>query len=959
MGSIGSEEPAQWEKAEGGGTVGEEERILVSVRLRPLNAKELERNDTSDWECIDRTTVVFKNNLPDRSMYPTAYTFDRVFGSKCGTRDVYEEGAKEVALSVVSGINATIFAYGQTNSGKTYTMTGITEYSVADIYDHIKRNEEREFILKFSAMEIYNEVVRDLLSMDGSPLRLLDDPERGTIVEKLTEETLTDENHLKELLSTCEAQRQTGETSLNEMSSRSHQILRLTIESSARELLNRNSSSTFAATVNFVDLAGSERASQTGARLKEGCHINRSLLTLGTVIRKLSKGRNGHIPYRDSKLTRILQSSLGGNSRTAIICTMSPARSHIEQSRNTLLFASCAKQVVTNAQVNVVMSDKALVKHLQREVFRLESELKYPGSASCSSHFEALRDKDAQIEKMEGEIKELIQQRDLAQSQLKDLLATVDDDQASSQWHELSHASVSHVHNMPEDVCSISGTSGIAYQSSEFGSISFDAPHQSNNEYHVELSDKLDIVPDISPRHSVSSSMSTGMILQQTRDKSFEASSNDFEDHYREVRCIEIHALGTNRIEEFNPPLTEESDNLPSQTDLDKLEDTGPQSVSYAFLRPETEQSVKSISETIDDFIKTCLDDMSPWPTMPKIMTFRELPLTRSRSCRASLMTTSSSFWTEEAEQHDGRPPTNFLNEFPVSLGWIPRKISVPLNDIKNEAHSFEGSQNMEEPIPSHVIEDQNIRIVPEEDITNASNFFSGVVQMAQIQHQKELTDDQETQWAQVEEFEVEKTVKDVGVDSVLYSIESPSRWPIEFQRKQQEIIELWHACNVSLVHRTYFFLLFKGDPSDSFYLEVENRRLSFLRNTSLPEHSNMIVAEDGRTIMSSSSLRYLRRERQMLYRQMQKKLSLEERITIYSKWRIALNTKQRSLQLAQLVWTKTDMPHVRESASLVAKLIGFQEQGEALKEMFGLSFIPQQTNYRSFSFTYRKSLLM
>ncbi|RWW32490.1 hypothetical protein GW17_00002839 [Ensete ventricosum] len=376
MGSIGSEKPAQWEKAEGGGTVGEEERILVSVRLRPLNAKELERNDTSDWECIDRTTVVFKSNLPDRSMHPIAYTF--VFGSKCGTRDVYEEGAKEVALSVV-----------------------------------------------------------------------------------------------------------------------------------------------------------------------------------------------------------------------------------------------------------------------------------------------------------------------------------------------------------------------------KFGSISFDAPHQSNNGYHVELSDKLDKVPDISPRHSISSSMSTGTILQQTRDESFEASSNDFKDHYREVRCIEIHASGTNISEEFNLPFTEESDDLPSQTDLDKLEDTGPQSISHAYLRPETEQPVNSITETIDDFIKTCLDDMSPWPTMPKIMTSRELPLTRSRSCRASLMTTPSSYWTEEAEQHDGRPPTNFLNEFPVSPGWIPRKISVPLNDIKNEAYSFEGSQNSEEPISSHVIEDQSIRIVPEEDITNVSNPFSGMVQMAQSQHQKELTDDQ------------------------------------------------------------------------------------------------------------------------------------------------------------------------------------------------------------------------
>lgn len=113
-----------------------------------------------------------------------------------------------------------------------------------------------------------------------------------------------------------------------------------------------------------------------------------------------SKGRNGHIPYRDSKLTRILQSSLGGNARTAIICTMSPAHTHIEQSRNTLLFATCAKEVVTNAQVNVVMSDKALVKHLQRELARLENELKFPGSASCTTHTEALREKDAQIKKV-------------------------------------------------------------------------------------------------------------------------------------------------------------------------------------------------------------------------------------------------------------------------------------------------------------------------------------------------------------------------------------------------------------------------------------------------------------------------------------------------------------------------------------------------------------------------------
>lgn len=113
-----------------------------------------------------------------------------------------------------------------------------------------------------------------------------------------------------------------------------------------------------------------------------------------------STGRSGHIPFRDSKLTRILQPYLGGNARTAIICTMSPARSHIEQSRNTLLFASCAKQVVTNAKVNVVMSDKAYMKHLQREISRLEKELRHARFSTCDDHSDVLQDKDAQIKKV-------------------------------------------------------------------------------------------------------------------------------------------------------------------------------------------------------------------------------------------------------------------------------------------------------------------------------------------------------------------------------------------------------------------------------------------------------------------------------------------------------------------------------------------------------------------------------
>nr|AAB63609.1 kinesin heavy chain isolog [Arabidopsis thaliana] len=356
--------------------MGGEEKILVSVRVRPLNEKEKTRNDRCDWECINDTTIICKfHNLPDKS----SYTFDKVFGFECPTKQVYDDGAKEVALCVLSGINSSIFAYGQTSSGKTYTMSGITEFAMDDIFAYIdKHKQERKFTLKFSAMEIYNEAVRDLLCEDSStPLRLLDDPEVYI-----------------EFVDFFAAQRKIGETSLNEISSRSHQILRLTIESSSQQF-SPESSATLAASVCFVDLAGSERASQTlsaGSRLKEGCHINRSLLTLGTVIRKLSKGKNGHIPYRDSKLTRILQNSLGGNARTAIICTMSPARSHLEQSRNTLLFATCAKEVTTNAQVNLVVSEKALVKQLQRELARMENELKNlgPASASSTSDFYAL-----------------------------------------------------------------------------------------------------------------------------------------------------------------------------------------------------------------------------------------------------------------------------------------------------------------------------------------------------------------------------------------------------------------------------------------------------------------------------------------------------------------------------------------------------------------------------------------
>ncbi|XP_073525561.1 uncharacterized protein [Phyllobates terribilis] len=388
-------------------------KIFVSVRIRPLNEKETARNEEVEWECSNDKNIMHKNNAfsPDRSMYPSSYSFDKVFGPNCSTRQVYQEGAKEIALSVVGGVNSSVFAYGQTSSGKTYTMTGIMEYAMADIFDHVHKHTEREFVMRFSAMEIYNESVRDLLSVDATPLRLLDDPERGTVVDKLTEEVVKDWNHLAKLLSVCKAQRQIAETLQNESSSRSHQIIKLTVESHAREVSGKDRLNALFASVNFIDLGGSERASH-GCSLKEALHINHSLITFEAVIYKLSKRRNEVIPYRESKLTRILQPFLGSNSRTAIICTIIPARSYTEQSRNTLLFATSAKQVKTSAKINVQLPEKASAK--------LENELTNAESALRTDSVTPEKEKELLIHKLERQIMELTLQRDLALSRIKD-----------------------------------------------------------------------------------------------------------------------------------------------------------------------------------------------------------------------------------------------------------------------------------------------------------------------------------------------------------------------------------------------------------------------------------------------------------------------------------------------------------------------------------------------------------
>ncbi|KAH1141434.1 hypothetical protein AAZX31_12G035600 [Glycine max] len=878
MGAIAGEELLKWEKMQG--VSSREEKILVSIRLRPLNEKEIAANESADWECINDTTILYRNTLREGSTFPSAYTFDRVFRGDCVTRQVYEEGAKEVALSVVSGINSSIFAYGQTSSGKTYTMVGITEYAVADIFDYIKRHEERAFILKFSAIEIYNEIVRDLLSTDNTPLRLRDDPEKGPILEKLTEETLRDWEHLKELLAYSEAQRQVGETYLNEKSSRSHQIIRLTMESSAREFLGKGNSATLVASVNLVDLAGSERASQAssaGMRLKEGCHINRSLLTLGTVIRKLSKGRHGHINYRDSKLTRILQPCLGGNARTAIICTLSPARSHVEQTRNTLLFACCAKEVTTKAQVNVVMSDKALVKHLQKEVARLESELKTPGPATSNCDYAALlRKKDLQIEKMEKEIRELTKQRDLAQSRVEDLLRMVGKDQISGKEGE----------DIWEDDCSVSESSSIC------------GPHRPNT--HIREFNN--------PHYNDGDS-----------DPDAFACTEDPDDYCKEVRCVENGELAL--------PISGDESGISQEISSHLNEDTGDSQIQENSTL--LEQRLHVVQSTIDSLVCPSPDEQSP-----QVMSEnnKNLRLTRSWSCTEYHMTGSP----ESVGGIQRTPANGYEKGFPGRPDGLQK--FPPLNYDGSTKLLRNGSQSSMGSLSVDDLRASSIRTSADEDITSIHTFVAGMKEMVKQEYEKHLVDGQDQETGR-------KNVKDVGVDPMLEAPRSPLDWSLQFKRQQKEIIELWQSCCVPLTHRTYFFLLFRGDPTDSIYMEVELRRLSFLKESF--SDGNQSVS-DSQTITLASSVKALRRERGMLVKLMQRRLSEKERRRLYEEWGIALDSKRRRVQLGNRLWSENDMNHVMQSATIVAKLVRFWERGKALKEMFGLSFTPQLTGRRS-----------
>ncbi|KAH6756108.1 Kinesin motor family protein [Perilla frutescens var. hirtella] len=347
--------------------------ISVTIRFRPLSEREYQRGDEVAWYTDGEKTVRNEYNPM------TAYAFDRVFGPNTNTQEVYEVAARPVVKAAMEGVNGTVFAYGVTSSGKTHTMhgdqnsPGVIPLAIRDVFSIIQDTPGREFLLRVSYLEIYNEVINDLLDPTGQNLRVREDAQ-GTYVEGIKEEVVLSPGHVLSFIAAGEEHRHVGSNNFNLFSSRSHTIFTLMIESSAH---GDDYDGVIFSQLNLIDLAGSEssKTETTGLRRKEGSYINKSLLTLGTVIGKLSEGKASHVPYRDSKLTRLLQSSLSGHGHVSLICTITPASSNSEETHNTLKFASRAKRVEIYASRNRIIDEKSLIKKYQKEISSLKEEL--------------------------------------------------------------------------------------------------------------------------------------------------------------------------------------------------------------------------------------------------------------------------------------------------------------------------------------------------------------------------------------------------------------------------------------------------------------------------------------------------------------------------------------------------------------------------------------------------------
>jgi kinesin family member 11 len=372
---------------------GEETNIHVVVRCRGRSDREVKENSG----VVVSTTGVKGKNV-ELSMGPNAisnktYHFDKVFSPAADQSIIFEDVVQPILNEMITGYNCTIFAYGQTGTGKTYTMSGDmtdTLGLLSDaagiiprvLYSLFARLEADgvECSVKCSFIELYNEELRDLLSSDDTAkLKIYDDQTRksqsATMVQGMEESHIKDAAAGIQLLQAGSHRRQVAATKCNDLSSRSHTVF--TITTFIKKSGDGGEDYICAGKLNLVDLAGSENIQRSGAENKRAAEaglINKSLLTLGRVINALVD-KSSHIPYRESKLTRLLQDSLGGRTKTCIIATVSPAKSNLEETISTLDYAFRAKNIRNKPQVNSMINKKTLLREFTAEIEKLKSEL--------------------------------------------------------------------------------------------------------------------------------------------------------------------------------------------------------------------------------------------------------------------------------------------------------------------------------------------------------------------------------------------------------------------------------------------------------------------------------------------------------------------------------------------------------------------------------------------------------
>ncbi|KAL2835408.1 P-loop containing nucleoside triphosphate hydrolase protein [Aspergillus pseudoustus] len=438
--------------------INEDTSIHVVVRCRGRNEREVKENSG-----VALSTEGIRGKTVDLSMGPNAvsnktYTFDKVFSAAADQITVYEDVVLPIVTEMLAGYNCTIFAYGQTGTGKTYTMSGDMTDTLGILSDNagiiprvlyslFDKLAETESAVKCSFIELYNEELRDLLSAEENPkLKIYDNEQKkghmSTLVQGMEETYIDSASSGIKLLQQGSHKRQVAATKCNDLSSRSHTVFTITVN--IKRTTESGEEYVCPGKLNLVDLAGSENIQRSGAenkRATEAGLINKSLLTLGRVINALVD-KSPHIPYRESKLTRLLQDSLGGRTKTCIIATISPSRSNLEETISTLDYAFRAKNIRNKPQINSTMPKKTLLREFTSEIEKLKGELiatrhRNGVYMSVESYEELTMENDsrriineeqrAKIESMESSLRHKVQELFTLTSKFNDLKRDNDD----------------------------------------------------------------------------------------------------------------------------------------------------------------------------------------------------------------------------------------------------------------------------------------------------------------------------------------------------------------------------------------------------------------------------------------------------------------------------------------------------------------------------------------------------